>query len=405
MSSPRTAIVVGAGVAGTASAVALQKAGISATIYEAREEGGDTAGIMLTLGSNGVDALRSIDAGPAVADLGFATDAVVLRNHAGKVLGRSVIAGSRPESPSSRTVRRADLNRSLQEHAVRRGIRIERGRRLVDARTEEDRVVAVFADGGTAEADLLVGADGVHSTARRLIDADAPSPRYSGLITTGGYAQGVDVGVAPGTYEMYFGRRAFFGRAHAPDGTVWWFVNVPYPHEPDRGELSTVPPERWRARLTALFEDDAGPALDLVAATPELAPMTPIHTMPTLPVWHTDRIVLLGDAAHAPSPTSGQGASLAIEDAVVLAALLRQPGSPAAAFERYEQIRRPRVEKIVKAAARINQSKAPGPLGRVARDALLPLVLRMTADSRANREVYDHHLDWDDLAGLTGSDR
>lgn len=405
MSSPRTAIVVGAGVAGSATAVALQKAGISATIYEARDDGGDATGIMLTLGSNGIDALRSIDAGSAVDDLGFATGAVVLRNHAGRVLGRSVITGSGPGSPSSRTVRRADLNRALQEHAVDRGIRVERGRRLVDVRTGPDGVVAVFADGGTAQADLLVGADGVHSTVRRLIDADAPSPRYSGLITTGGYARGVDVGIAPATYEMYFCRRAFFGLAHAPDGAVWWFVNVPHPREPARGELAATPPETWRERLAALFDGDAGPAQDLVAATPELAPMTPIHTMPRVPTWHTDRAVVLGDAAHAPSPTSGQGASLAIEDAVVLAAQLRQPTSATAAFDRYERMRRPRVEKIVRAAARINQSKAPGPLGRVARDALLPLVLRMTADSRANREVYDHHLDWDDLSVPTGPGR
>jgi 2-polyprenyl-6-methoxyphenol hydroxylase-like FAD-dependent oxidoreductase len=85
-------------------------------------------------------------------------------------------------------------------------------------------------------------------------------------------------------------------------------------------------------------------------------------------------MIVVGDAAHAPSPTSGQGASLSIEDAVVLAKCLRDLPSPQQAFDAFEATRRPRVERIIKAAARINNSKAAGPVGRVVRDAMaLPL--------------------------------
>jgi 2-polyprenyl-6-methoxyphenol hydroxylase-like FAD-dependent oxidoreductase len=144
-----------------------------------------------------------------------------------------------------------------------------------------------------------------------------------------------------------------------------------------------------------LFADDAGPAIPLIEATPSFPPMTPIHSIPHLPTWHRGRMIVTGDAAHAPSPTSGQGASLSIEDAVVLAACLRDLPTPEAAFGTFESLRRPRVERIIKAAARINNSKAPGPIARVLRDAMLPVILKMTANSKSAAEVFDYRLDWD----------
>ena len=65
----------------------------------------------------------------------------------------------------------------------------------------------------------------------------------------------------PGSYEMIFGKRAFFGYALAPSGEVWWFANVPQPREPARGEVQAIDPEEWRQRLLGLFADDAGPAV------------------------------------------------------------------------------------------------------------------------------------------------
>ncbi len=114
-----------------------------------------------------------------------------------------------------------------------------------------------------------------------------------------------------------------------------------------------------------------------------------------LRAWHSGRMIVIGDAAHAPSPSSGQGASLSIEDAVVLAKSLRDLSTPQAAFARFEAARRPRVERIIKWAARINNSKAAGPVARMLRDAMLPMILTMTADSKALRQTYDYHIDWD----------
>jgi 2-polyprenyl-6-methoxyphenol hydroxylase-like FAD-dependent oxidoreductase len=193
---------------------------------------------------------------------------------------------------------------------------------------------------------------------------------------------------------MVFGRRAFFGHVPAPDGSVWWFANVPERPEPSRAALRAIGTDTWRAGLLDLFAGDAGPAQALIRATPKLLAPTPVHAVARLPRWHAGRMVIAGDAAHAPTPSSGQGASLAIEDAVVLALALRDLGDPAAAFASYEAERRPRVERIVAWAARMNSSKAAGPVGRRVRDALMPAMLRAAAGSKAQRSIHEHHLEW-----------
>ncbi len=223
----------------------------------------------------------------------------------------------------------------------------------------------------------------------------APTPKYLGLLTTGGYARGVSVDSRPGDYEMIFGKQAFFGYTLAPDGEVWWFANVPRRDEPARGELDAVSGEQWRSRLLALYTDDFGPALPLIDATRELLPMAPIHAVPHLPAWHNERMIVIGDAAHAPSPTSGQGASLSIEDAVMLAKCSRDQPTVQAAFATFEAQRRPRVERIIKWATRVSSTKAAGPVARVFRDAMMPTIMKMTADSKAIRQTFDYHIEWD----------
>jgi 2-polyprenyl-6-methoxyphenol hydroxylase-like FAD-dependent oxidoreductase len=203
------------------------------------------------------------------------------------------------------------------------------------------------------------------------------------------------VGTAPGSYEMIFGKQAFFGYAVAPSREVWWFANVPRRDEPAHGELAAITGDEWRRRLLQLYAGDAGPAVTLIEATPALMAVSPIHTMPRLPTWHAGRMIIIGDAAHAPSPTSGQGASLSIEDAVVLAQCLRDLPGHKQAFAWFETLRRPRVEKIVKAAARINNSKAAGPAARIIRDTILPVIFKVAANSKQARRPFDHHIDWD----------
>ncbi len=391
MNRARTALVIGGGIAGPATAMALRKAGVEAAVYEARPGAADGVGVVLTLGSNGLAALESLGADARALEAGFPTPGILLRGSGGKELGVSRISAS---DPVSRTLRRSDLYRAVRDEAVGQGVRFEHGKRLVDARDTGDGVTAVFEDGTEATADLLVGADGVHSAVRRLIDPKAPSPSYGGLLNLGGHAREVKVDAEPGSYVMIFGRRAFFGYVLSPGGEVWWFANVPCKGEPARGELEGVSAGEWLERLKELFARDAGPAVRILAATDPADMMTasPLHLLPHLPRWQRGRMVVVGDAAHAPSPSSGQGASLAVEDAVELARCLRDvPHEPLARFER---VRRPRVERIIKAAARVNSSKAPGPVGRVFLEAFLPVILRSAASERQVREVYGHRVDW-----------
>ncbi len=370
MSSP-TALIVGGGVAGTATALALHKAGIEAVIHEARPHPQD-GGAFLTLASNGIDALRTLGADAAVLAAGFPTPAITLRSGTGKRLGAVRTGGTLADGTVSHTIARADLHRALLDEVHTRGIEVVCGSKRT-----------------TLEgADVIVGADGVHSTVRKLLDPRARGAVYAGLVNLGGFARGVRTGATPGTYEMVFGRRAFFGYVAAPEpeDEVWWFANVP------RKRPGAV----TRVELLGLFAGDAGPATLLIAATPDIGPSFPIHTVPHVRRWQDGHAVLVGDAAHAPSPSSGQGASLAIEDAVVLATCLRDAPDTATALARFERARRERVERIVKWAARVNSSKAAGPIGGRIRDAVMPAILRRTADSAAARRVHDHHIDWEE---------
>lgn len=405
MTRPRTALIIGGGIAGPAAAIALQKAGISAVIYEARPGSAEGVGAFLTLGSNGVDALRTVDAERAALVTGFPTPGITLRGHSGKYLGVSRISTSLADRTTSHTLKRSHLYQAMHREASSRGIRFEHGKRLTGAVETGDGVRATFADGGEATGDLLIGCDGVHSAVRRVIDPNAPAPTYAGLVSLGGYVRGAGVEAESGSYTMIFGKRAFFGYAVAPDGELWWFANLPRRDEPAPGELAAIDAEEWRRRLIRLYGDDAGPAVRILEATPStgIGDATPIHLIPHLPTWHRGRMVLIGDSAHAPSPSSGQGASLSIEDAVVLAKCLRDLPDHRQAFTRFEVLRRHRVERIIKAAARVNNSKTAGPVGRVVRDAVLPLILKMTAGSKQLQEVYAYHIDWD--APVTGTPR
>src|SRR5690242_2551609 len=120
--------------------------------------------------------------------------------------------------------------------------------------------------------------------------------------------------------------------------------------------------------------------------------------MPTIPTWHRNAMVIIGDAAHATSPSSGQGASMAIEDAVVLAKCLRDVGEPRRAFAAYEQLRRERVQRVVRYSTRIGRSKTAGPAARWLRDLLMPWALKYFANPEAQGWLR-YHLEWYERVG------
>ena len=391
-----TALVIGAGVAGPVAALALQRAGLEVRLFEAHERGADEIGSWLVLQANGIDALAAIGVDGLVAGLGYPTSSMRFISGRGKVLGRMPNGAPPGQGVPSQLIRRADLYRGLRDEAQARGVEVLYGKAFVDAPIADGRVMARFADGTTAEGDLLIGCDGIQSTVRRVIDPQAAPVRYVPVLNIGGYIPGFTVDTAPEEFQMMFGKRCYFGWSAVPGGTVW-FANPPRTAEPAAGELAGMTDQQWRSWLLELFADDAGPAREIVAAAP--APLTgwATYDLPSVRHWHRDRLVIIGDAAHATSPSAGQGASMALEDAVILAQCVRDLPDPQTAFAAFEQRRRARVERIVAFGARSSNSKAAGPVGRIIRDALLPLILARLSrnDGAALNWIHGHHIDWD----------
>jgi 2-polyprenyl-6-methoxyphenol hydroxylase-like FAD-dependent oxidoreductase len=365
MSDVRSALVVGGGVAGPVAALALREAGIDATVYEAYPSTADGIGGTLAIAPNGLAALEVVGARDAVTDIGMPITRSVM-----SFGGREVELPRLPGLPPMRLVHRADLYRVLYDLAVAAGIRFEHGKRLVAV---EDGATARFADGSTATADVLVGADGVHSTVRGLVDAGAPGPGYTGML---GFEGVVDrpVAAAPGTMHFTFGRRAYYLYWRRPDGRTGFGANLPHDRPMSLTEARAVPTAEWVRRLRETYGDDV-PGGDLVRhVDPDgLTVAGALHIMPSVPRWYRGRLVLVGDAVHAPSNSSGQGASLAIESAVELARCLRDLPDAPSAFAAYERLRRPRVEGIAARAAKVNHLKAPGPFAR----AVMPVLMRL----------------------------
>lgn len=392
----KRAIVVGGGIGGPVVAMALQRAGMEPEIHEARTANADELGSFLNTASNGLDALRALGAERGVVEQGFPTPRMTMWSGTGKRLGEVDNGLALGGGTVSTTIERGQLHRVLREEALARGIPLHRGKRLVDAEARDGAVVARFDDGTHATADILVGADGLHSRTRRIIDPHAPAPRYTGQLSLGGIARATGWEPTPGAYHMIFGRRAFFGYSVTPRGDAYWFANVAEPREPSRAELAAIAPRAWKDRLVDIFAGDEGPAVAMIQATHTEVAAWPIHDMPVVPVWHRGGMVLVGDAAHATSPSSGQGAAMAMEDAIVLAKCLRDLDDAGAAFAAYERIRRERVERVVRYSARVGSTKVPGAIGRFFRDLMMPIALRLFASSSAHAWLYRHHIEWNE---------
>lgn len=397
----RRILIIGGGVAGAACAIACRKAGLRAELCEAYGHGADEVGAWLTVAANGIDALRTIDLAPARLG-GFDTPRMMLHLHDGKLLA-AFDMGRGPGGVVARSMKRAELYVTLRDEAVRRGTVIHYGKRLVDAvRRPDGSVCATFEDGTPISADVLVGADGIHSAVRQIIDPNAPRARYVGLLSTGGYATGVQVPGEPGTMQMFFGRRCFFAYVVTPWNQVWWFANPTQARELDASELRATSSGEWRRRLLELFRGEHFPAEELIHATAEIPPAWPTYDFPHVPVWHRDGMVIIGDAAHATSPAAGQGASMAIEDGVMLARMLRDVPALDQALAEYEQQRRARVERVVAVGKRNGDGKTPSRfLARLIRDVALRIMLRrQTGMEDPNSWITDHHIDWNASAAL-----
>jgi 2-polyprenyl-6-methoxyphenol hydroxylase-like FAD-dependent oxidoreductase len=158
--------------------------------------------------------------------------------------------------------------------------------------------------------------------------------------------------------------------------------------------LSAVGNQEWQQRLQSWHANDPAPIPEIIRSTKGIVGKWPVYDLPFLPTWHKGPVCLIGDAAHATSPHIGQGASLALEDAVVLARCLRDIPDLEWVFATYQGLRIERVETLVRQARRIGDRKIPGPVAGWFRDLLLPLFLKAGANSM--NWVYSYKVDWDE---------
>ncbi|MET7656677.1 FAD-dependent oxidoreductase [Streptomyces sp. NPDC005486] len=356
-------LVIGGGIAGTAAALALDKAGQEVAVYEAHPDSAEDIGAFLTLASNGLRALAQLDATPAVTSIGFPLTVMRLLDAEGGEVTRAPLGEADDPALRYRCLRRGELNAALQSEAARRGIDIVHGARLASVENGSDGVTAHFTDGSTASGDLLLGADGLNSAVRRAT-APTAQPRYAGQrvfygCTTSAPTAGEDEAAC---ITMIRGSAAAFGHTTSPDGETYWFARVTADTPLTADEIALATPTQWRDLLVPLLRKDATPAADIVAATPAPVLVTNATEMPNGTPWRSGRTLLVGDAAHAASPATGQGASMALEDAVILAKCLRDAPDTESALSRYEALRRPRVEHNTTVSGNISRGvHAPPP--------------------------------------------
>ena len=364
------AVVIGGGVAGSASAIALARIGAQVTVYEAYEDPAGPVGSYVSIAVNGLRALDALGCLPEVQRAGFFVDRQLMWSGRGKLLG-DVARGRRPEDLwRSVTLMRADLVAALRQEALRSGARILTGQRVKGA-----------TDPPAADADLVVGADGIWSVTRRALDPAAPGPVYAGLYHVSGSSDGarLPAGISRHGFNWIFARRGVFIYLPAPDGSVWWTAQVAAARPPDPAASST-------SRLAGLFRTETQVAAILRAAT-EVRAATLGYAMPPATRRHDGRTVLVGDAAYPVG--AGQGASMAMEDAVVLARELAAADTVAAGLDAFGRGRHPRAGKMAKTEASNRDAKTGGPIATRMRELIMPHVFNRFYE-KATGWLYDY---------------
>jgi 2-polyprenyl-6-methoxyphenol hydroxylase-like FAD-dependent oxidoreductase len=344
-------IVAGGGIGGLSTAIALRRAGHEVVTLE-RAARLESVGAGITLFANAMNALDRLGVADVVRAAGApASRSTILTSDGHKLtnLPADLLEGAV-------AIHRGDLQAALVQAAGE----IRLGAELVSAQQSEDEVTAILT--GTEErGDLLVGADGLWSRVRAAVTPAAP--RYAGYTAYRGVSP---ARVEPGRLTESWGIGERFGLVDIGSRT-YWFATANAP------EGETDDPAERKAELIRRFGAWHHPIKTILEATPEPAILrNDIHYLDPLARWSEGRIVLLGDAAHASTPGIGQGAAQAIEDAVVLANQLAHHDDPQEALARYEQLRRPRVELVLKLSRRADAAaQLTSPLGRRTRNAII----------------------------------
>jgi salicylate hydroxylase len=340
--------VVGGGIGGLVLALALRERGISFDVYEHASELREI-GAAVALSGNGTRELRRLGLGEQVEAVSVVPSALVIRRwDTGEIIvdhpiGRGGAYEGRFGAPYY-GVHRVALLEALADRLAGQGLNL--GRRCVGVEERPGGAEVHFADGASSAADLVVGADGVHSVIRPHVAGEVRG-KFSGTVGYRGLVAVADIPSLPDPTPLQFwagpGRHLLH---YAIDGgrTINFLAVV-------RVRKWTNPAWMEECAVADAVEAFAGwhPAVtDMIGAT-NVGARWALHDLAPLERWHTDRVVLMGDAAHAMVPHQGQGANQTIEDAIVLADCLADVHATtdlASALQRYTDRRRRRTVAV-----------------------------------------------------------
>ncbi|WP_199442214.1 FAD-dependent monooxygenase [Umezawaea beigongshangensis] len=317
MTSVRNVLVVGAGAAGTASAILLAEGGVRVDVVERKPDVG-ALGSGITLQGNALRVLRRLGVWDRVAELGYPFDTVGLRAPDPEATLIAEIADARTggaDLPAALGMYRPDLARLLVERARERGASVRTGVTFTGLAQDADGVDVTFTDGSSARYDLVIGADGVRSATRAAVGVDLePTPTGMGIWRV--FAPR-PAGVVR-TEIVYGGPCHIAGYCPTGENSLYAYLVE------DAQDRSGLTPEQRVEVVRALARgyrghwDDIGASL----SDPSLVNYTWFEAHVLDRPWNRGRVVLIGDAAHSCPPTLAQGAAQALEDAAVLAELL-----------------------------------------------------------------------------------
>ena len=366
--SPK-AIIIGAGPAGLAAALRLQQqTNITCTVYELRPVP-TTLGGAIGILPNGLRLLHRLGVDDAAKARGFSAPNMTLHSLQGHVVGSQDFVGWAREYTGFGYLRikRSDLVDVLRQAVERAGIPIIFDKRVTHIEESDDGVRVTFADGSTDSADLLLGCDGIHSYVRRTYVDPGYVPEYSGMSGLGSVIP--TTLLSPETVAQISGLDATLTEegllavtpCTATKDEVFMFFSkcTPLPESGDSRDgwdvRSKEEVDGFKSSLLETLRNAKGTwgdALRELVHSTSVVKFFPVYRLPLGGKWSKGRCVLVGDAAHAMSPHAGQGTSVALEDVFLLSRLLEDSTRPLnEVFEKYDQIRRPRVNEIFQLSA------------------------------------------------------